>query len=106
MTGEADAIYYLKAVTNNNSSSEDQANHVKSDLEKLSPAELDRRRHFNTRDREALYIIAGGKCQICNQYLTEDWEPDHIIPYSRGGLTDIVNAQALCRSCNRKKGAS
>ena len=104
MNGEANAVYYVTAVKTNNSSFEDKDDYSLRDIEKLSPAELDKRRHFNTKERQALFIISGGKCQICNQYLTEDWEPDHIIPYCQGGATDVTNGQALCRTCNRKKG--
>ena len=70
----------------------------------LSPAEMARRRHFNTNEREALFILSGGHCVICRNPLTDDWEPDHIVPWSAGGLTDVTNGQAVCRACNRKKG--
>ena len=72
----------------------------------LTEEERKIRRHFNTEERQALYIVAGGKCQICNCFSDEiNWEPDHIIPFSKGGKTDVVNGQALCLSCNRKNGA-
>ena len=43
-------------------------------------------------------------CRMCDrrQYL----EIDHVIPVSRGGETTIENSQTLCRTCNRRKGAS
>ena len=71
---------------------------------KLSSEERERRRHFNIEERTALLILAQGRCQRCNAVLGDDWEPDHVVPYANGGLTDITNGQALCRSCNRKKG--
>ena len=74
-------------------------------LSQLSPDEMDRRRTFNTEERTVLLILADGRCQICGDMLGDDWEPDHIVPFSKGGLTDVTNGQALCRSCNRKKGA-
>lgn len=88
------------------SSYEDQNYHLQSDIKKLSPAELHPRRHFNTKEREVLFIFAGGQCQVCNKILTDDWQPDHIIPHSKGGETDVSNGQALCKSCNLKKGSS
>ena len=71
----------------------------------LSPEETKRRRNFTMDDRTALLILADGRCQICGDVLGDDWEPDHIVPFSKGGLTDVTNGQALCKSCNRKKGA-
>lgn len=73
----------------------------------LLPSEKVRRRSFNTEEREALYILAGGRCQNpqCGRILDGDWEPDHIVPFSKGGNTEISNGQALCTACNRQKGA-
>lgn len=34
------------------------------------------------------------------------WHADHIHPFARGGETDITNGQALCPSCNIRKGDS
>ena len=75
-----------------------------SDLLKLTNSELIRRRHFNDAEREALYIAAGGLCEICGIQLDEFWEPDHIKPFHLGGETDVANGQATCRHCNRVKG--
>ena len=73
-------------------------------LEGLSPSEQTRRRGFNTAEKITGYVLAGGRCQLCNAVLDENWELDHIHPFSKGGETSISNAQALCRSCNRRKG--
>lgn len=35
----------------------------------------------------------------------EDLTVDHIVPWSRGGLTSVHNSQVLCRSCNSNKGS-
>ena len=78
---------------------------IQHDFNKLAKAEMFRRRHFNNAEREALYIAAGGLCAICGITLDELWEPDHIIPFSDGGMTDVTNGQATCRPCNRRKGA-
>ncbi|NVP17398.1 DUF262 domain-containing protein [Candidatus Gracilibacteria bacterium] len=44
-------------------------------------------------------------CKICGQQISsiDDSEVDHIIPFSKGGKTDINNAQLAHRYCNRQK---
>src|SRR5690606_20751198 len=64
------------------------------------------RRRFNTREKVALYLAADGKCTNCGTELGPGWHADHVIPYSRGGNTDVINGQALCPTCNIKKGSS
>lgn len=44
------------------------------------------------------------QCQICGKLLKdEEVQFDHIIPYSKGGPSDIHNLQVVCAQCNRKK---
>jgi superfamily II DNA or RNA helicase len=62
-------------------------------------------RRFNQRHRKALYVVAGGRCELCGIQLVA-WHADHRIPWSRGGETDLINGQALCPNCNLEKGAS
>lgn len=64
------------------------------------------RRFFNDRERAALYLAADGKCTRCGTPLEAGWHADHMDPYSRGGVTDVINGQALCPDCNRKKGST
>jgi len=44
-------------------------------------------------------------CKICSQQILmiEDSEVDHIIPYSKGGKTELSNGQLTHRYCNRAK---
>jgi superfamily II DNA or RNA helicase len=63
------------------------------------------RRFFTHKERVALLTVSGGRCEICGQPLTGKFHADHIKAYARGGATDLSNAQALCMSCNLKKGA-
>lgn len=44
-------------------------------------------------------------CKICSQQVSmiEDSEVDHIIPYSKGGKTELSNGQLAHRYCNRAK---
>ena len=75
----------------------------------------DQRRAFNEAERIFIYRKDNGLCQQClkegkpEQEAFVSWgeyETDHIIPHSKGGRTDIENAQVLCRFHNRQKGAS
>lgn len=63
-------------------------------------------RLFNAKQRDALFIVAGGVCQNCGLKLERGWHADHKMPYSAGGVTDVVNGQALCPTCNLRKGAT
>ncbi len=61
-------------------------------------------RRFNAKQRDALWLAAGGRCSLCGVELGEDFHADHIVPFSKGGETDVLNGQALCPRCNAMKG--
>ena len=61
-------------------------------------------RRFKARQRVSLYLAAGGTCSICGVTLTKGWHADHIVPWVAHGRTDVINGQALCPSCNLRKG--
>ena len=42
-----------------------------------------------------------GKCVYCSS--TENLHLDHIIPFSKGGATNVENLQLLCQKCNLEK---
>lgn len=65
---------------------------------------MSERRRFNESERAALYLAADGRCEMCGTELEPGWHADHIHPHSRGGKTDVINGQALCPTCNLKKG--
>ena len=67
---------------------------------------MSERRQFSSKERQDIFLTAGGKCQQCGDELSEDWEVDHVQAYSGGGATDVSNARATCKKCNRKKGAA
>lgn len=56
--------------------------------------------------RNALWLAADGKCQLCGRDLPEDWHADHIVPYSETERTNVHEMQALCPTCNLRKGAN
>lgn len=62
------------------------------------------KRAFGTRERVALILNSGGRCSVCDVELSKGWHADHVVPWSKGGLTDVTNGQALCPDCNRRKG--
>ncbi len=44
------------------------------------------------------------KCEMCGKKVGwDEFEADHIQPYSKGGKTTIENGQVLCSTCNKKK---
>lgn len=63
-------------------------------------------RAFNGSQRVALFLGAQGKCSNCGKELEPGWHADHVHPWSAGGETDVSNGEALCPSCNLKKGAT
>ena len=65
----------------------------------------DAQRSFDEAQRQVIYRKNGGVCQMCGIHCDWDnWEADHIIPWSRGGKTEVNNGQVLCPSCNSSKG--
>jgi superfamily II DNA or RNA helicase len=65
---------------------------------------MSERRFFSGRERVALYLAADGRCSWCGEELAPGWHADHMDPHVLGGPTDVVNGQALCPTCNLKKG--
>jgi len=44
------------------------------------------------------------QCQICGRLLKDDEiQFDHLIPYSKGGPSDVHNLRVICCKCNRNK---
>jgi len=64
------------------------------------------RRFFNKRERAALFLAADGKSEMSGEPLEENWHADHVVAWSKGGLTDMNNGQALNAIENIAKGAS
>ena len=74
----------------------------------------DRERRFSESQRLAIYRRDKGICRACQEEGKSDkeawvawceFDADHIIPHAKGGPTSTDNAQVLCRTHNRIKGA-
>jgi 5-methylcytosine-specific restriction endonuclease McrA len=63
------------------------------------------RRLSSKKMRALLYYAQDGKCAICGEPLPDDWHADHVVPWVKEQRTNVFAMQALCPSCNLKKGA-
>lgn len=50
-----------------------------------------------------LWVAAGKRCSYCDIVMSEQPDPDHVIPLSRGGRNDMGNIVACCHMCNSDK---
>lgn len=72
----------------------------------------DDKRSFNESERILIYRRNHGLCQECLKEKPEkecrvswsQYDADHVIPHSKGGMSNVDNAQLLCRHHNQKKG--
>jgi hypothetical protein len=67
----------------------------------------DEQRLFTPEQRRILWNSDDKKiCRICRKELKwSDFSADHILAHSKGGKTDLKNAQSVHARCNSKKGA-
>jgi len=71
----------------------------------------DSSRTFTHEQRLAIFRRDKGICQLkikCDGKKCEwdNWEADHIVPWSKGGKTIVENGQVSCPECNSSKGDS
>ncbi|MBE5469513.1 DEAD/DEAH box helicase family protein [Mycobacteroides abscessus] len=67
---------------------------------------LDPRRTFTRAEVRRAWELQGQVCKLCRRAIPADlMHGDHIHPWSLGGRTTFENLQALCGSCNLRKGS-
>lgn len=59
-------------------------------------------RNINWRLRALVLMRDGARCQLCGADVASGAKlhVDHIVPWSKGGETDLDNLQILCETCN------
>jgi 5-methylcytosine-specific restriction endonuclease McrA len=74
------------------------------ELEQIVGNKATDQRAFKFSDKKTLFD-SDPTCKICSQQILmiEDSEVDHIVPFSKGGKTELANAQLTHRYCNRSK---
>lgn len=64
-------------------------------------------RAFTPKDIQKMYQTQNGICPMCKEHFElAQMDADHIVPWSKGGKTNLANGQMLCRPCNMQKSAS
>ena len=71
--------------------------------ETLISSSIKRRpRNINWRLRALVLMRDGARCQLCGAEVKDGAKLhiDHVVPWSKGGETNLANLQALCEVCN------
>jgi hypothetical protein len=67
---------------------------------------LSTKRLFTDNQKRLLWYRSNRRCECCEVDLEfNEVQIDHVLPYSKGGATDVKNGQILCKYCNLAKGA-
>ena len=65
------------------------------------------KRMVSARIKRKIHLRDNFTCYYCGEAPTEkDIRLDHIIPYSKGGKSDIWNVITACKMCNARKGTT
>lgn len=64
-------------------------------------------REFSDADKKTMFEAQGRRCELCGKTCesVSDMHADHVVPWHRGGRTEISNGRMLCVDCNLSKGA-
>lgn len=80
---------------------------VKAPTREITPEEigLDKRRYAHPDLRLAVLIRDNFKCRYCDiPVILKNANIDHVIPWKKGGRTNIENLVTACQPCNKRKG--
>lgn len=72
---------------------------VGSDLGNRAGA-TERSRYIAAATKREVWLKAEGKCQNCRS--TFGLEYDHVLPFAKGGVSEVENLRLLCRNCNQR----
>lgn len=62
-------------------------------------------RYATPLQRAVILLRDGLSCQYCGKSLVgKQWNAEHVIPWNRGGETEVENLVVACRVCNKAKG--
>lgn len=61
------------------------------------------KRLASKRQKVTLFILQDGKCALCGDPLGDEFQADHVFPYSQNGETKLCNLQLLCMVCHSAK---
>ena len=107
--GSTKAVQYLTTVkegTDTRKHRQDRARLLGEILTDDVLTPLSNRRLFTENQKRLLWYRSNRRCECCLENLAfDDVQIDHVLPYSKGGATEVKNGQILCRHCNLTKGA-
>jgi hypothetical protein len=71
------------------------------------------RKKLSEDEKYEIWKLCEGRCHLCNKKWNlndyGDWNADHMVPYSDGGLMEVINLRVACgatskNQCNQKRG--
>jgi 5-methylcytosine-specific restriction endonuclease McrA len=73
--------------------------------DRLLGRHLPRRRHATHEQRRYIYRRDHHRCVYCRTKVApNEFQSDHVVPFSRGGQTKAANLVVACKLCNAAKG--
>jgi hypothetical protein len=104
----ASFVSYINSECNTTESFQDDETNIKNVVaEDTTPIKHHTNRDINLRLRFLVMKRDNFKCCICGASPAKDstieLHIDHIVPWSKGGETELDNLQTLCSKCNRGK---